>query len=197
MRGLLANTTTQQQPTQNTDIYERLPGSDETFKSLSNHSTNVSISQQPIAASSQISSSVRSVNGRHSNNLLNSAITPQSSVLPALPQHSFSRSDHLIGGLNRSNSTGASTSSSRQNYFNGPQTSGNLDHNSVNRTVGGSSLSIFGLDDSNSLLRSNSMAEPTGIDASNLHSTAAGVKVLSQNSTDSNDDMYKQMANIR
>ena len=200
LRGLLANTATQPQPTQNTDIYKGLLGSDDTFKSLSNHSTNSVGISQSISASSQVSSSVRSVNGRHSNNLLNSAITPQSTGLSALPQHSFSRSDHLIGGLNRSNSTGASTSSSRQNYFNIPPSSGNLDHNSANRTmgtIGGSGLSLFGLDDSNSLLRSNSIAEATGIEASNLHSTAAAVKVLSQNSTGSNDDMYKKMANIR
>ena len=43
LRGLLANTSTHQQPTQNTDIYERLPGSDDTFKSLSNQSKQTMI----------------------------------------------------------------------------------------------------------------------------------------------------------
>ena len=203
LRGLLSNTATQQHSS--TDIFDGLLGSDDIFKALTNHSTNnVSINPPPVSTPSPVPSSLRPTNGRHTNNtILNSAINPQASStgFSALPQHSFSRSEHLTGGLNRSNSTGTPTSGNRHNLYNVPSSANNLDHNSVSNTVGtigGSGLSLFGLNDTNSLLRSNSVADATSTETSSgIYSSVIGAKTPSQNSTGSNEDMYTKMANLR
>jgi len=135
--------------------------------------------------------------------MLNTAINPQSpTVLSPLAQHSFSRSEQLTSGLNRSNSTGASTSSNRHNLYNVPSSSNSLDHNSASSStagnIGGSGLSLFGFDDSTSLLRSNSIADATATEtSSSIYSSVIGVTTPSQNSTGSNEDMYSKMANLR
>lgn len=217
LRGLIANAT-QQHSTQHIDAcsfdgnpYERLVGnltSEDTYRSISNHSTNGScLKQPPISTSSPIPSSVRAVNGRlNGSNLLNSAITTQTSSagLSTLPQHSFARSEHVIGGLNRSNSTGAATQSSgKQNFYTVPSSGSSIDRGTGNRnlgTIGGSGMPLMGLDDSNTLLRSNSIAGGTSTESSIssiLQSTATGGKMLSQNPTDSSEDMFKKMANLR
>ena len=205
LRGLLANTATQQHSTHNTDIFEGLLGSDDTFKALTNQSSNnVSINPPPISTPSPIPSSLRPANGRHTNNtMLNTAINPQAPTgFSPLAQHSFSRSEQLTSGLNRSNSTGASTSSNRHNLYNVPSSSNSLDHNSASSstagTIGGSGLSLFGFDDSTSLLRSNSIADATATEtSSSIYSSVIGVTTPSHNSTGSNEDMYTKMANLR
>ena len=199
LRGLLANTATQQH---STDIFDGLLGSDDTFKALANHSTNnVNMNPPPVSTPSPVPSSLRPTNGRHTNStMLNSAINPQTSTgFSALPH--FSRSEQLSSGLNRSNSTGGSTSINRHNLYNVPSSTNNIDHNNVTSaagTIGGSGLSLFGLDDATSLLRSNSIADSTATEtSSSIYSSVIGAKPPSQNSTGSNEDMYTKMANLR
>ena len=201
LQGLLANTAKQQNSTQNANIYEGLVGSDDSFKPVTNHSVNSAcISQPSISTSSKNSSSVQELNNRHNgSSILNTTLTPQVPTgLPVLPQNPFSRSEQLIGGLSRSNSTGTPSLSSRNNFYGVSSNVSPVNHSIASSTLGVGGLSLFGLDDTNSLLGGSSIADGAGTESlSNFHSTAGGVNVPSQNSTTTNDDMYKKMANLR